>query len=226
MNDTSSSRLPPGEPVHGRVPAGPEMAATAERLLAAGRRLFAQDGFDGTSVRALTREAGANLGAVTYHFRSKEALYQAVLETVFGPVRDRLGELARANAPAPERLELFVHAMFQRLRESPDLPRFMVQEIVLGEHPSPQILDTVRTVVGALSRILEEGQEEGSIAEGDPVYLALTLLSQPLYLSLMPAFLRRDDLRAAELPQPSGSAEEHVLELLRRAFFLLQEESE
>jgi hypothetical protein len=112
------------------------------------------------------------------------------------------------------------------LRENPDIPRFFVQEVVLGNDPSPPILDTVRTVVGTLARILEEGQEEGTVVPGDPVLMALTFLSQPIYLSLMPAFLRREDLRGGNLPQPKQQAEEHAVAFLRRAFFVSKEESE
>jgi AcrR family transcriptional regulator len=201
-------------------------SATAERLLAVGRRLFASGGFDGTSIRELTKEAGVNLGAVTYHFETKEALYHAVLNRVFGPVREGVQKLTDAPVPAPVRLELFVRAMFQHQQDRKDLPRFMAQEIVLGESPSPQVLETVRTVVGALSQVMRDGQEEGTVVPGDPVLMALTLLSQPIYLSLMPRFLKREDLKDADLPQPRESAEEHVIALLRRAFFVSQEESE
>jgi AcrR family transcriptional regulator len=196
---------------------------TAERLLSAGRRLFARGGFEGTSIRALTSEAGANLGAVTYHFDTKEGLYYAVLERVLGPVRERIRGLAGLPEPAPRRLELFVKAMFQHLRDNPDLPRFFVQEIVLGDDPSPQILETVRTVVGSLAQIVAEGQDEGTIVSGDPVLVALSLLSQPIYLSLMPRFLAREDLRPAGLPQPGGPAEDHVLAALRRVFLVPEE---
>lgn len=202
---------------------GPILSETTERLLAAGRQLFARGGFEGTSVRALTTEAGANLGAITYHFETKEGLYQAVLERVLGPVRERLTMLAEIPQPAPKRLELFVEGMFQHLRENPDLPRFFVQEIVLGDNPSPQILKTVRTVVGTLAQIVREGQEEGTVVNGDPVLMALSLLSQPIYLSLMPSFLMRDNLRTADLPQPGGPAEEHVLAALRKVFLAPEE---
>ena len=208
------------------APDTPDTPDTADRLLAAGRRLFSKGGFEGTSVRALTSAAEANLGAVTYHFETKEALYQAVLERVFGPVRDRVATLAQAPLPAPRRLEEFVRVMFQQQQTQYDLTRFMAQEIVIGETPSPQVLETVRTVVGTLSQIMREGQEEGTVVPGDPVLMALTLLSQPIYLSLMPRFLKRDDLRTAELPQPQDSAENHVLALLRNAFFVSQEKSE
>jgi len=218
-----------------RVPGGgapvrqgdePEVSDTALRLLEAGRKLFSAGGFEGTSVRALTREADANLGAVTYHFETKEALYHAVLERVLAPVRGRLELLGSSPLPAPERLELFVRGMFQHLRENSDIPRFFVQEVVLGEDPSPPILNTVRTVAGTLARILADGQKDGTVIAGDPVLMALTFLSQPIYLSLMPAFLERENLRGAQLPEPGQSAEEHAVAFLRRAFVVSEEESE
>ena len=59
-----------------------------ERLIEAARELFAQDGFDRASVRDITARAQANLGAITYHFGSKEALYHAVIERFATPLAD------------------------------------------------------------------------------------------------------------------------------------------
>ncbi len=52
------------------------MNETKERILAAAERLFAERGYDATSLRAITGAAGVNLAAVNYHFSSKEALLQ------------------------------------------------------------------------------------------------------------------------------------------------------
>ena len=63
---------------------------TRARLLDAARNLFAENGFDGASVRAITHAAHANLGAITYHFGSKWQLYVAVLEQLFGGLADQV----------------------------------------------------------------------------------------------------------------------------------------
>lgn len=47
-----------------------------ERLLDAAEKLFCQRGFEGTSVREITAEAGCNVAAVNYYFGSKEKLYE------------------------------------------------------------------------------------------------------------------------------------------------------
>lgn len=52
---------------------------TSERILDVAERLFMAHGYDGTSMRQITGEAGVNLASANYHFGSKEALLQAVL---------------------------------------------------------------------------------------------------------------------------------------------------
>jgi len=59
--------------------ANPDEASTKQRLLDAAESLFAQQGFPGTSLRAITQLAQANLAAVSYHFGSKENLFAAVI---------------------------------------------------------------------------------------------------------------------------------------------------
>jgi len=54
------------------------MQNTKDRILDTAERLFAEYGYDATSLRAITREAGVNLAAVNYHFSSKEALLRAL----------------------------------------------------------------------------------------------------------------------------------------------------
>ena len=74
---------------------------TKDRILDAAERLFARDGFEATSLRAITAEAQVNLAAVNYHFQSKEALVQAVIGRRMGPVNaQRLALLDAYEAAA------------------------------------------------------------------------------------------------------------------------------
>ena len=93
------------------------------RLLDAAERLFAERGFAAASLRAITAQAGVNLAAVNYYFRSKQALLEAVFARRLEWVnRQRLELLAAAEARARRRapplediLEAFVGPAF-RLR--------------------------------------------------------------------------------------------------------------
>jgi len=96
-----------------------DVAATRARLLEAGRRLFAECGFDDVTVRDICREAGANLALVNYYFGDKRGLYLEVVNEAIASVRE-FNELAM-NAPpgssAEDRLRHFVRALLTRVFE-------------------------------------------------------------------------------------------------------------
>lgn len=74
---------------------------TRERILDAAERLFADHGFEGASIRAIVEAASVNLAAVHYHFRSKEALLEAVLTRRISVVNAaRMQRLVQAEADA------------------------------------------------------------------------------------------------------------------------------
>ena len=68
------------------------------RLVEAAEKLFAEKGFEAVSVRDITKEAGANVAAVNYHFGSREGLVVAVISRYLIPVsQERLASLERAE---------------------------------------------------------------------------------------------------------------------------------
>lgn len=85
---------------------------TRQSLLDAAERLFAQHGIDAASLRAITREAGANLASVHYHFGSKDGLVRAVFARRLGPMnQERLELLDRLLAERePPPLEAVIRA--------------------------------------------------------------------------------------------------------------------
>lgn len=94
---------------------------TRTQILDAAERLFAERGFRGTSIRAITDLAGANLAAVGYHFGSKAELLAAVARRVIEPINaaqgaglDRL--LARNPEPAViDLVEAFAGPLFDEM---------------------------------------------------------------------------------------------------------------
>jgi AcrR family transcriptional regulator len=76
---------------------------TRTQILDAAERLFAEHGFRGTSVRAITDLAVANLAAVGYHFGSKAELLTAVIRRVIDPIiAAQSAGLDRLLAQTPE----------------------------------------------------------------------------------------------------------------------------
>jgi AcrR family transcriptional regulator len=89
--------------------------ATRDRILDAAERLFAEHGYDGASLRAITAQARVNLAAVNYHFRSKRALMRAVFARRLEPLNQKrlalLETCVAARANGPPDLERLVEAL-------------------------------------------------------------------------------------------------------------------
>jgi len=96
--------------------------ATRVALLDAAERLFSQNGIEGTSVREIIKAAGANLGAINYHFGTKDRLALEVFARRLEPVnRERIGRLDALEAAAGRRklkLEEIIDALVRPAVES------------------------------------------------------------------------------------------------------------
>ncbi len=158
---------------------------TADRLRLAARQLFASQGYDGTSVREITSAAGANLGAITYHFGSKAALYNQVVADCALPLADAVLEATNRREPVLDRIAGVVRAYFDALSSDEDQGRIMVQALVIGRQAPDSAADTIRRVHGALHALVLEGQEQGVLRAGDARMLSLSIVSVPLHLVLI-----------------------------------------
>lgn len=94
---------------------------TFERVLAAGEQLFAQQGYEGTTLRQITQLAGANLAAVNYHYGDKESLFLEILRRRVRVVNEtRLARLTAAEqeagagpVPLPPLVEIMAGPWFE-----------------------------------------------------------------------------------------------------------------
>ena len=114
--------------------------ATRDRLLDAAERLFAEHGYQATTMRGLTSEAEANIAAVNYHFGCKQSLLEAVVHRALAPVvaerRRRLDALG--EDPSVEAVvEAIVGPLFECAEAAPLLGRVFVD-------PDPEMRCLVR----------------------------------------------------------------------------------
>jgi len=100
---------------------------TRERILKAAERLFAERGYDATSVRAIVAKARVNQAAINYHFAGKEGLYRDVLRTAFRALTEnQLAHAEEAKAlPREEALVEFVRRQLQPITARDEVSRYM-----------------------------------------------------------------------------------------------------
>lgn len=158
--------------------------STPEALVKAALELFAQQGYDGTSVRAITRRAGANLGAITYHFGSKEALYHAVLVAANAAIDERIMAVVNDEGAPLDRIVGFVKALFDVFAEQPLYTPLVMHELTRLRAFPDELQAALQRRIAALVQLIQEGQKDGSIRPGDPTLMALSVASQPIWITI------------------------------------------
>src|SRR5271163_4997882 len=98
---------------------------TRERILKAAQRLFAEHGYDDTSVRAIVAKARVNQAAINYHFAGKDGLYREVLRAAFRALTEQqLSHAAEARDLSRESaLGAFIRHQLRPLQARDELSR-------------------------------------------------------------------------------------------------------
>lgn len=118
--------------------------ATRDRIVTAALAAFAEKGFRGASTRDIAQRAGTNQGLITYHFKSKDELWRAAADRIFGLLRERLAaQLEAADAGDPkERRREAIRAYVRFAAAHPELFRLMVDEGKNSDERMAWLVDT------------------------------------------------------------------------------------
>ena len=100
---------------------------TRDRIIKAAERLFAERGYEGTSIRAIVAKARVNQAAVNYHFAGKEGLYREVLRAAFRALtEDQLAHAEEAKSMSREEaVAAFVRRQLRPLMTRDEVSRHM-----------------------------------------------------------------------------------------------------
>ena len=86
---------------------------TMQRLMDAGAELFDKKGYHNVSIKEIGRLAGCNSALISYHFGSKQALYQSIIDSQL-EVLHRLEEsIEKEEKPPLQQLKKYLHAILQ-----------------------------------------------------------------------------------------------------------------
>jgi AcrR family transcriptional regulator len=144
---------------------GDSVSHASNRLLDAAERLFCERGFDGTSVRDLTKAAQCNVAAVNYHFGNKENLYEQMfrrhLKEMFDEHRQNIERVMNGSETSLERfLESLVRTALEKL--STGDTQIPLMKLITRECLNPQLkhevvaLDMVKEFLEKVGQCLQK----------------------------------------------------------------------
>lgn len=184
---------------------------TKEKIMKAARLLFADRGYEGTSVREIAKAAEVNIASLNYYFSSKENLFQEIIKTGYNECANNIRDMFAKNK---ENLENTLSDFFlYYVENSPDLLSHF--KLMMSPQHSHQI-STKETedgnfgppggmiIVGALKKYAPHAGDE------DLHWALKTLFSHVSHLALIHTCCTRNN---SEIPYSSVS---HLEKSVRR----------
>lgn len=152
---------------------------TQGRILAAATAEFAAKGLDGARVDEIARRSGVNKNMLYHYFGSKEDLFVATLETVYGNLRRRHGDISIRGLEPVEGMRKLISSTFEAFVEMPEIISLMnTENLHRARHirRSEKIRQMYNPLLETISELLRRGQASGSFRNGiDPIDLYISI---------------------------------------------------
>jgi TetR/AcrR family transcriptional regulator len=176
-----------------------------QAILSVATKLFASRGFEGTSLGDIAGQVGIRKPSLLYHYASKDALREAVLDHVLARWTETLPRVLFAATAGEDQFDAVTREIVSFLVDDPDRARLIVREAL--DRPDDfreQLARYVSPVVINLARHVRKGQQHGELrADADPeAYLFQTTMLlicgvafSDSFHQLVPAHARRGQSR-------------------------------
>ena len=163
-----------------------EGQSTEDKILEAAETEFLQKGYAGARTTAIAEAAGVTHAMLHYYFRTKDKLFDKIIESKFGLLRNiMLASLGDPSIPLFDKIKSAIENHLEFIAANPDLPRFMISEVFTRPERMPAVLEQLKyhtpLVVESLQRQIDDYAERGLCRRVDAGMLMLDIVSLNIF---------------------------------------------
>jgi TetR/AcrR family transcriptional regulator len=159
-----------------------EATETENLIKETAKRIFFSKGHVNASTKEIAKEAGVNRALIHYYFRSRDFLFNMVLEEAMRGVTGKIGEIFGSDLDLRSKVRAFLDAFIQEMAEYPYLETFMVTEMAKNpekiQELHPKNTDQVKAL---MEKQLQSEIEAGTLPSIRIDHFMVNLLSMCNY---------------------------------------------
>lgn len=140
--------------------------STEEKIKDAARNIFTKKGFLATTIRDIATEADINIASINYYFRSKEKLFEFIMDETIGRLFNKIEPvLNNEDMGIDEKIELCVGYYIDNVLENPDFVFFTVSEVMSGSLTNLGMVNKMKSLEKShFARQLKDLHTDGKIS--------------------------------------------------------------
>jgi AcrR family transcriptional regulator len=146
---------------------------TKEKIMEVAEQLFAEKGYDATSVREIVKAADINISMISYYFSSKRGLFEELVKSKAVIREEMVIQISQNNDDIREKLKLVIGYYVDAFFKNRYLCAIMTRELSQKSKEGDNLLSILFNDLALFRSVLNTGIEEGRIREID-VDLAIT----------------------------------------------------
>jgi TetR/AcrR family transcriptional regulator len=195
-------------------------AATRRSILAAAESVFAESGLAGARTDAIAAKAGVNKALLYYYFKSKDSLYQAVLEDHFREFNRQALDLLSASGSARDILLRYVSLHFDFISARHQYASLFHQMMMAGGRlPERLVRKYFKPRSDAFAALLDRGMRSGEFRSADRFHTAVSIVALIVFYFSCAPVLRLLGHSDAYSQAHLKRRKQEVLEFIRSGLF-------
>ena len=167
----------------------PIIQSKEQLILEAAEKEFLEKGYDGARTTSIAKAAGVTHAMLHYYFRTKELLFERIIDKKMEEIVPLMTHLfGNSDLPLVKRIEEAISVHFDFVIANPDLPRFLIDEVLPDTERCHLYKSKITNVIYLFDSIQREVNDAASKGEVE-LFNVLLLFQSILSLNIIPSIM-------------------------------------
>lgn len=168
------------------------MNKTKSAIFKAAIKVFSSYGYTGATMDEIVNCAGVSKGSLYYHFKSKEELFNFIIDEGINLIIENVDEATKNIDNPLERLEISARVQLKYAYERKDLIKVIMSQLWGSEERNEIIRSKVKVLLNKANENLEDAMNKGNIEKRDSIFLSYSFLGM-VFSSALYELLNEDE---------------------------------
>lgn len=151
------------------------MNKTKRAIFDSAIKVFSNSGYNGATMDIIAADAGVAKGTLYYHFKSKEEIFNFIIEQGMAAIKEKIESIAVKQEDILSKIKVLCRVQLGFVYESRDFFKVVMSQLWGQESRQLELRESIKKYINYMKSYLEEAMKQGVVKKGDSYLMAYTL---------------------------------------------------